>query len=146
MGIDGKFLAADIAPSGASSFHVLAGNRGYQMRLVSYNIETREFVVRVNGNLYHLQVKTPMDELLQKMGIDATASKKIDRITAPMPGLVLQVSVAPGDLVKKGDNVLVLEAMKMENAIKSPADGKVKTVLATPGKAVEKNAPLILFE
>ena len=63
-----------------------------------------------------------------------------------MPGLVLEVLVKPGQTVKKGDKILVLEAMKMENIIKSPGEGIVKECLAEVGATVEKNQILINFE
>jgi biotin carboxyl carrier protein len=65
---------------------------------------------------------------------------------APMPGLVLDIKVATGDVIKKGDAVVVLEAMKMENNLKSPGDGTVKKVSVNKGQAVEKNQVLIEFE
>jgi biotin carboxyl carrier protein len=63
-----------------------------------------------------------------------------------MPGMVLSVSVAEGQQVQKGDPLLVLEAMKMENVIKSPGEGTVKSIAVKAGAAVEKNALLIRFE
>ncbi|MNR65826.1 2-oxoglutarate carboxylase large subunit [compost metagenome] len=66
-------------------------------------------------------------------------------IKAPMPGLVLNVMVQEGQEVGKGDNLLVLEAMKMENIIKSPDSGIVKKILITKGDKVEKNEVLIQF-
>jgi biotin carboxyl carrier protein len=62
-----------------------------------------------------------------------------------MPGLVLNVLVAEGDEVKKGESLLVLEAMKMENMIKSPTDGVIKKVSIKQGDKVEKNTLLIHF-
>ena len=62
-----------------------------------------------------------------------------------MPGLVLSVLVTEGDEVKKGDNLLVLEAMKMENMIKSPTDGIIKKIEIKQGNKVEKNELLISF-
>jgi biotin carboxyl carrier protein len=62
-----------------------------------------------------------------------------------MPGMVLKILITEGDQVKKGDALLVLEAMKMENIIKSPADGLVKKINAVQGTAVEKNQVLIQF-
>jgi biotin carboxyl carrier protein len=62
-----------------------------------------------------------------------------------MPGLVLKIFVKDGDTVKKGDNLFVLEAMKMENIIKSPADVTVKTIRIKPGDKVEKGQVLIAF-
>jgi biotin carboxyl carrier protein len=62
-----------------------------------------------------------------------------------MPGLVLKVLVKDGDVIKKGDNILVLEAMKMENSIKAPADATIKSVKIIAGDKVEKNQVMILL-
>ena len=64
-------------------------------------------------------------------------------VSAPMPGTILKVNVEKGASVKKGDVLLVLEAMKMENDIQAPADGTVIAVQATKGASVETGAPLV---
>jgi len=63
-----------------------------------------------------------------------------------MPGLILDVIVKESDLVKKGDPVIILEAMKMENILSSPVDGIVKEIKVNPQQTVEKNNILIKFE
>ena len=80
------------------------------------------------------------------MGLENALTPKISDLKAPMPGLVLQVLVNPGDTVAKGDKILVLEAMKMENAIKSPTDGIISDVFVKQGLAVDKNQLLITFK
>ena len=77
--------------------------------------------------------------------MDLLTSNKASDLKAPMPGLVVDVTVSPGDQVKKGDKLLVLEAMKMENILKAPADATVKGVNISKGKTVEKNEVLIQF-
>ena len=79
------------------------------------------------------------------MGMNSTGAGSLKEIKAPMPGLILDLKVAPGDLVKKGDVVLILEAMKIENSIKSPGDGLVKAVNVSLKQSVEKNQVLIQF-
>jgi biotin carboxyl carrier protein len=69
----------------------------------------------------------------------------VNELKAPMPGLVLRIVAQPGDEVKKGDALLVLESMKMENVLKAPGAGIVDKVLVTTGNAVEKGQPLVLF-
>ena len=66
-------------------------------------------------------------------------------VLLPMPGMVLNVLVKEGDAVKKGDELLVLEAMKMENNIKAPGDGIVSEISVKSGDKVEKNQILIRF-
>ncbi len=67
-------------------------------------------------------------------------------VIAPMPGLVVRVQVAVGDQVRAGQGVVVMEAMKMENELRAPADGVVRSIEAKPGQAVEKGAVLVAFE
>jgi biotin carboxyl carrier protein len=62
-----------------------------------------------------------------------------------MPGLIVSVNVQPGDVVAKGDSILILEAMKMENNIKSPGEGTIKAIKIGKGDRVEKNQILIEF-
>jgi pyruvate carboxylase subunit B len=67
-------------------------------------------------------------------------------ILAPMPGLIVRVSVKPGDTVEAGQGVVVMEAMKMENELRATAAGVVKSVEVSPGTAVEKGALLVALE
>jgi acetyl/propionyl-CoA carboxylase alpha subunit len=73
-------------------------------------------------------------------------SAAVKTLKAPMPGLVLEVMVGPGTEVKKGDPLLVLEAMKMENVLKAPTDAVIKDVIVEISAAVEKNQVLVNFE
>ncbi|MFN0032228.1 MAG: acetyl-CoA carboxylase biotin carboxyl carrier protein subunit [Flavobacteriales bacterium] len=126
-------------------FHVIHHNKSYRLEIVSHNTETKEAVVKVNGNKYHVQLKDRYDDLLKSLGMEGSGSKKMKDLKAPMPGMVLDVLVSPGQLVEKDTPLLILEAMKMENVIKSPAAAEVKSIAAVKGNAVEKNAVLIEF-
>ena len=75
----------------------------------------------------------------------ATKVKKSVKIKSQMPGKILRVSIKAGDVVKKGQAVMVMEAMKMENEIKSPQDGTIKEVKVTEGQAIETGAELVSF-
>jgi glutaconyl-CoA/methylmalonyl-CoA decarboxylase subunit gamma len=66
-------------------------------------------------------------------------------ITAPIPGSIISVAVKPGDKVTKGQELCVLEAMKMKNAIRANRDGQIATVFAAVGQTVQKGAPLVEF-
>lgn len=126
-------------------FHFIYNNTSYNVDVMKLNAEEKTLVVKINSVKFNLQLKDKYDELLHSLGLDNIASKKVSDVKAPMPGMVLNVLVAEGDAVKKGDALVVLEAMKMENILKSPSDGVVKKITATKGKAVEKNEVLIQF-
>ena len=66
-----------------------------------------------------------------------------ETVNSPMPGTVLEVQIKPGDYVKSGETLLVLEAMKMENAIAAPKDGKVVEVYVIKGQTVESGTALV---
>ncbi len=129
-----------------NTFHLLKNNQSYTAEVVTVNTEEKTVVVKVNGSNYTVAIKDEMDLLLEKMGISNMASNKVNDIKAPMPGLVLDILVQVGDEIKKGDPILILEAMKMENVLKSPGDAAVKSVEVNKGDAVEKGQVLINFE
>jgi len=79
------------------------------------------------------------------MGISNLDSAQVNDMKAPMPGLILDILVTPGQEVKKGDQLLILEAMKMENVLKAPGDGTVSSIEVAKGDSVEKGQVLIKF-
>jgi biotin carboxyl carrier protein len=143
--LNGKEFAFDMIENNKTSFHFLKDNRSYTAEVVSHNKAEKSLQVKVNRVIYTVSVKDKYDELLHQLGLDKMMSNKLTNIKAPMPGLVLNILVAEGAEVKKGDALLVLEAMKMENILKSPADAKVRAVSVKKGMAVEKNQVLIEF-
>jgi len=102
--------------------------------------------IRVNGNTFDIGLVDKFDELLKDLGMESMVVNKISEIKSPMPGLVLEIIVEAGTEVKKGDSLLILEAMKMENVIKSPTDGTVKEIHVNPSEAIEKNVLLVSFD
>lgn len=136
----------DIQPLKEQSYHIIKDHRNYDAKVVSVNHHEKTVVVKVNNHLYTVEVNDQLDQLLDKMGISASAGNRINEIKAPMPGLVLDIKVEVGDVLEKGTPVLVLEAMKMENILKSPGEGVVKSIAIKSGDAVEKGQVLIELE
>jgi biotin carboxyl carrier protein len=147
--IEGTFndesIQGDLIQVNEFQYHLLMDNKSYNIDLIKLDIEEKSIVVKINSIKFSLKIKDKYDELLHNLGLDQLASKKLNDIKAPMPGMVLNILVQEGDTVKKGDALLVLEAMKMENILKSPADGTIKKIVAIKGNAVEKNQILIQF-
>jgi biotin carboxyl carrier protein len=143
--IDGNSFAWDVIEVKNGSFHIIKDFKSYTVEVIKADVAEKTFLVSVNGNKYNLEVKDKFDELLKSLGFDNLNAKKVNEIKAPMPGLVINVRVSEGDVVKKGDPIIVLEAMKMENIIKSPTDGTVSKINVKKGVAVEKNQVLINF-
>lgn len=143
--VDGAALSLDIADLSAGHAHMLFQDRSYKIELVAEDRAEKTSVIKVNGTLYSVAIEDQYDLLLKQLGFDHVKGNKMLEIKAPMPGLVLNVMVEEGQEVNKGDNLLVLEAMKMENIIKSPSSGVVKKIRINKGDKVEKNEILIQF-
>lgn len=143
--VNGKPMQWDLLEIKDGSFHIIHNNSSYNAEVVKADYSAKTFVISINGTKYALAVKDKFDELLKSLGMDNLNSSKVNEIKAPMPGLVLDIRVSEGDVVKKGDAVVVLEAMKMENILKSPTDGTIKKINIKKGTAVEKNQVLINF-
>jgi biotin carboxyl carrier protein len=102
-------------------------------------------VLKINGQRIELQAKDRFDRLLDRMGLSSATVAKVNEVKAPMPGLIVDIRVQPGQAVQKGDPLLVLEAMKMENILKAPADGVVSSVKVDLRTNVTKGQVLIQF-
>ena len=105
-----------------------------------------EYDVLVEGELHRLKVQ---DEWARRLASIQRRTKHVEgalEIKAPMPGIVLRVEVAVGDTVERGQGIIVLGAMKMENQIKSPRKGIVKSVEVEPGQTVEQGKTIAVIE
>jgi biotin carboxyl carrier protein len=111
-------------------------------------IEKRKggFLLEVNGKQVETAVQDHISILLEKLGMSVGEESVANEVLAPMPGVILRIMVEVGQEVKKGEPLLILEAMKMENLIKCPADVTVASLSVSVGQNVEKNASLIQFK
>jgi len=144
--LNGALQNADVLKIAENKYHLINNHVSYSLEVVKADKEKKEFVIKVNGTEYALKASDKYDELLNKMGISRGAVAKVNELKAPMPGLVLNIKVEVGQEVKKDEPLLILEAMKMENVLKSPADVVVKSIEVTEKIAVEKNQILIKFQ
>jgi biotin carboxyl carrier protein len=143
--INGNEFSANIIKVREGIYHLIKDSRSYNLELVKFVTDEKKLFVKINNTPYTLDVKDKYDELLHSLGLDSLAAKKVNDIKAPMPGMVLNILVTEGQEVKKGDALIILEAMKMENILKSPTDGVIKKIAINKGVAVEKNQLLIQF-
>ena len=135
--------AVEVSPS---KFHILKNNQAYTAEIIATDFIAKTYTVKVNGNTYSVAIANPLDLLIKEMGFLEGNSKQINEIKAPMPGLILEMSVSVGQEVQENDCLLILEAMKMENSFLSPRAGIIKSISASKGDAVEKGQLLIEFE
>jgi biotin carboxyl carrier protein len=140
---DGKSLALQVAQTDSQAFSVLAEGRSHSV--VALRIDG-VYHVLLAGKHVEVSVETARTRLLRTLERSAATAHRRLEIRAPMPALIVRVEVQPGDEVRAGQGLVVLEAMKMENELKAHQAGKVKEVLAVKGRTVEKGEPLIVLE
>ena len=109
----------------------------------------KKYKVNVNGTAYEVEIEemtgAPAAAPVAAPAAAPTAPAVGERISSPMPGNILDVRAAVGQSVKKGDVLMILEAMKMENEIMCPCDGKVISVNVTKGTTVESGTLLCVI-
>jgi len=143
--VDGQEVVLDLEKIDANSFHVLKDGHSYNISIVDIDKGSKKISIKLNNHIYDVVLKDRMDLLLQKMGLENNQNQSNKEVKAPMPGLILEILVKEGQEVKKGDKLYVLEAMKMENVIKSPQDGTISTISTAVGDSVEKNNTIMVF-
>ena len=141
----GKFKVLEINHS-KKEIILSNGSKKYECKILKENLINQSYIVKINGEISTIRLIKQVEKTIEKLGIQKGNQKNINILKAPMPGLILDVIVKESDLVKKGDPVIILEAMKMENILSSPVDGIVKEIKVNPEQTVEKNNILIKFD
>jgi len=135
----------DILKQSASDYHVLHKQKSFHAELIESDFNDKTYSIRINSTTYKVKIQTLLDDLIKKIGYAAGSAKTINSISAPMPGIIIGVNIKKDQKVKEGDTLLILEAMKMENAILCPKNASIKEVLVSTGETVDKNKLLITF-
>ena len=138
--------ALDAIQTTNSKYHILQDGKSYSAEITDSRFSEKTYEVKINNNTYNINIYNDLDQLIVDLGFEIGNSKKVDKIVAPMPGLILEIIVKIGDAVRENDPLLILEAMKMENMISSPREGIIKNITAVKGEAVDKNQLLVEFE
>ena len=140
--IDGAAVHVDVARSGRTIYSIIEDGKQFEVMIDEQG--ARGFDVLVGGQLLHLQAYDERSRLLAATGKAVITGPQ--RVEAEMPGKVVKVVAPAGTTVQEGQGVLILEAMKMENEIKSPIDGVVKEISVAEGQTVESGAQLFVVE
>lgn len=144
--INDKAVSFDVQMQPNGLISVLYNNKSYTAIVENVDKKNKELSLRIDGQVHKIVITEAIDQLLASMGMDLKAMQKAEPVKAPMPGMILKVLVEPGQQINKGDALLILEAMKMENVIKATGNATVKHIRAVEKTAVEKGAILIELE
>jgi biotin carboxyl carrier protein len=141
--VDGVRYDTDFQPSPeGNTFSLLLNNRSLE-GVVEERDELWQILIR--GELYEVQVQDERAYRLAKARGSVTLVTGDAPINSPMPGIIIDVPVTEGEAVSKGDKVIILESMKMENELRAPRDGIVGRVFVEAGANVEKGQPLVVI-
>ena len=145
MRLDGKEVSADLLEmDGTEVRSLLLNNRSH--RVLATRKGRGEWSLHLSGRHITARVVDERTRAIEEMTGGREGSLGPRALKAPMPGMVVKVEVEDGDLVSEGQGLVIVEAMKMENELKSGGAGLVRAVLVAPGEAVEKDQTLIEFD
>lgn len=140
--VDGHAIEVDAALTARDVMSVLVGGDAFEIKR-ERSLQGELHLV-IGSARYAIDVQDPRS--LRKRRAAGESEAGPQKITAPMPGKIVRISVKVGDEVKAGQGVIVMEAMKMQNEMKSPKDGKVQKILTTEGATVNPGDVLAVIE
>lgn len=142
--LDGTPVQYDMIKLPSGEYHMTVEGKSYTIDILAKDTATGKLAMRINGRVMNTTLQNKLAELLKSMGMES-GKRKLKELKAPMPGLVLNVLVEEGQEIAEGQEIMILEAMKMENAIKSPQAGTILSIAVRNQEKVEKNQILIEF-
>lgn len=142
VAVDGNEFLVDGKKTGRTNYSLIVDNRSFEIEVDNTDDEYR---VLVDGRNYRIDL---VDERRVRVGGTQSGLEVRGRqfVSVPMPGKIIAVLVAEGDPVEKGQGLVIVEAMKMENEVRSPVTGAVKEIKVKPGDTVEGGALLVIVE
>jgi biotin carboxyl carrier protein len=127
-------------------FTLTFNGHDFNGELLEENTEGNFLKLKINHRVFEIKKKGELDDLIAALGLDVPKVRKLKELPAPMPGRIVQIAINVGDEVAVGDELLSLEAMKMENVLKAEGVGVVKAIHIKQDQVVEKGFILIEFE
>ena len=127
-------------------FTLVHNGRTFHGEVMNEDLENKALRLKINHRVFDVKKNGPLDELIASMGLDKVKVRKLKELVAPMPGRIVNIAVVVGQELELGDEILSLEAMKMENVLKAEGVGKVKSISISKDDVVEKGSVLIEFE
>ncbi|MBK9212453.1 MAG: biotin/lipoyl-binding protein [Saprospiraceae bacterium] len=137
-----EIQAFDIKKLPDGRYHILENGVSRLIEVVEEDFANKRLILRMQGKTFPIHISDQYDELISIVAKSQSGGNKDLNIKAPMPGIVVKIMVEKDAVVEKGDTLLIIEAMKMENAIKSPIAGSVKEINVLSGQKIEKGQVL----
>jgi biotin carboxyl carrier protein len=142
--IDGRSYNYEYEKLFEGRYILRVGNKFYEIS--AERLDKEKFVLVVNGNRFETEARTLLEEKAREVLEQSSLKAKEKEAKAPMPGMIIKIIKRPGDAVKSNESVMILEAMKMENELKSSGNGTIKEIFVKEGDKVEKGMKLFSTE
>jgi len=144
--VDGTRVTASVSPADGTPVRTVSIGPEIHRVVVRRGSERGSYTLWLDGFRFEVDALDERARAIRELSGASAAPTGPAPLIAPMPGLIVRVGVKPGDEVRAGQGLVVMEAMKMENELRAQAAGRVKAILSSPGTAVEKGATLIELE
>ena len=141
--INGEETSYSLHKKSSNEFLLYQNQHVYQISVVESHDSS--LTLNINGEEFSVSTKDHIAQILEELGMDVITNEVINEINAPMPGTIIDIAVSEGQEIQEGDTILILEAMKMENIIKSPVNATIQKIHIEKGQNVEKNQVLVSF-
>jgi biotin carboxyl carrier protein len=139
--VDGEVINVDLLQmQDTTMYSLIIGNQSHDVRMSDAD---GFYEVQVSGDIFQVVVEDERTRRLAGLKRSSDAFTGEVFLKAPMPGVVVEIPIEKGQRVAKGDIVLILESMKMQNEFKSPRDGVIHAVRVSPGDTVEQNSVML---
>ena len=142
--VDDKIYHVDLLHTPDGTFSIIENGKSYNIELVPKN-QPKKYTAYTLYQTYDVEIVDAEARYLINRGSNGTAVLE-KSIISPMPGKIVRVLLNEGDVVKKGETVVIIAAMKMESEYKSPADGIIKKIYIKEGETIEGNQVLVELE
>ena len=143
--VDGQLVELDFKSmsEGQPIYSLILNGKSYEAII---ELTDDGWQVMLRGQMYMVDVEDERQRRLRMATGGASTQSGELKLKAPMPGLIVDIPVEPGQVIDKGDNLIILESMKMQNELKSPREGKVARINVKPGDSVNQNQVLLILD
>ena len=128
----------------SDKFEFLFDNAFHEIKILE--VTSTELKILLDGQSIGLKKHAKLTEIIEKSRANLGGASSLNTISSQIPGRVISISVNKGDAVKQGDNIVVLESMKMQVAIKSPRDGTVRDLKVKEGQSISRNDVVAILD
>ncbi len=143
--VNGKEVQSDLHKIDKENYHLIYNGKSITVKVNNIDLQHQVISLEINGKEFKSHLVRTIEETIDRIAHSGKLASGHQKIISPMPGLIQKIQCTEGQAIMKGEVLVVLNAMKMENIIKAPEDGEIVKILIKEGEQVEKGKVLIQF-